>query len=123
MPKLTNIDPITCKWVYKVKHKLDGSINHYKIRLVIRRFLKKYGEDYEEIFSLVAKISFVSVVIFLATNLERKFWQLYVKNVFLYSKIDNDIYIKQPLRYIYIFKSNYIYKLKKTLYVLRIKII
>lgn len=54
MPKFMNIDPITCKWVYKVKHKSDRIIDHYKIRLVIRRFFQKYKEDYEEIFSLVA---------------------------------------------------------------------
>nr|XP_033517336.1 uncharacterized mitochondrial protein AtMg00820-like [Nicotiana tomentosiformis] len=28
--------PIGCKWVYKVKYKVDGTIERYEVRLVIR---------------------------------------------------------------------------------------
>ena len=36
MPK--DVQPIFCKWVYKVKTKPDGSIKRYKARLVARGF-------------------------------------------------------------------------------------
>lgn len=29
---LSNIDPIGCKWIYKIKYRSDGSIGHYKIK-------------------------------------------------------------------------------------------
>ncbi len=36
---------IGCKWVYKVKHNVDGFVNKYKARLVAKGYAQTYGID------------------------------------------------------------------------------
>lgn len=51
-----DIKLITCKWVYKVKRKSDGSVNKFKAILVVRGFLQVYGLDYHNFFAPIAKV-------------------------------------------------------------------
>ena len=41
---------VSSKWIYKIKHAGDGSIEKYKTRFVARGFSQKEGIDYEETF-------------------------------------------------------------------------
>ena len=51
-----------------MKHRLDGSIEKYKARLIARGFSQQYGLDYDETFSLVANIIIVQVSSVLVVN-------------------------------------------------------
>lgn len=119
VPKPKGVKPISCKWVYKVKRKSDGSVDRYKARLVARGFSQKYGLDYEETFSPVAKMTSVRATLSMAASKGWKLWQLDVKNAFLYGDIDREIYMEQPSG----FKSkkfpDYVCRLKKAIYGLK----
>ena len=45
--KTENKSVVSSKWIYKIKHVVDGSIEKYKARFVSRGFSQKEGTDYE----------------------------------------------------------------------------
>jgi hypothetical protein len=78
---------IGCKWVYKVKHNVDGSMNRYKIRLVAKCYAQTYGIDYEETYSPFAKMTIIKVIIAMAVAKGCSLHQMDVKNVFLHGDL------------------------------------
>jgi len=57
---------IGCKWVYKVKHNVDGSVRRYKARLVAKGYAQTYGIDYEETYNPIAKMTTIRAIIIMA---------------------------------------------------------
>ena len=54
---------VTSRWLYKVKHAVDGSIEKFKARFVARGFSQVEGVDYEETFALVARYTSIRSII------------------------------------------------------------
>ncbi|GKD28935.1 ribonuclease H-like domain-containing protein, partial [Tanacetum coccineum] len=84
------------KWVYKIKYKSDGEVERYKARVVAKGFGQKEGLDYEEIFSLVVKMSTVRCFINMAVQKSWNILQMDVNNAFLYGDLTKDVYMIPP---------------------------
>lgn len=90
----TNKKPIGCKWVYKVKLKADGTVERCKARLVAKGFKQEYGIDYQEVFSPLANLVIVRLLIVVATASSWPLHLLDINNAFLYVFLHDDIYMK-----------------------------
>ena len=66
VPPTEGKDIVGCGWVLKVKCNDDGSIDHFKARLVAQGYYQVEGVDCEEVFSPVAHYTFVRLIFSLA---------------------------------------------------------
>jgi hypothetical protein len=110
---------VTSKWLYKIKHAADGSVEKFKARFVARGFFKKEGIDYDEIFALVARYTSIIITISLASVFDWKLHQIDVKTGFINGQVEQEVYIEQPDGFVIHGKESHVCKLKKALYGLK----
>jgi hypothetical protein len=53
---------IGCKWVFRRKYNTCGSLQTFKVRLVVKGFRQKEGIDYFDTYALVARIASIRVL-------------------------------------------------------------
>ena len=114
-----NKKPIALKWIYKVKVNANGEIVRHKARLVAKGFLQKAGIDYGEVYTPVARIETVRLVVALATNEDWSLHQLDVKSAFLNGPLEEEVYVQQPIGFVQETDKHKVYKLNKALYGLK----
>jgi hypothetical protein len=112
-------DVVSSKWLYKIKHATDGSIEKYKERFVARGFSQKEGIDYEETFSPVSRYTSIRTIISLATKMKWKLHQMDVKTTLLNGVIEEEVYIEQPQGFEVEDRKTHVCILKKALYGLK----
>jgi hypothetical protein len=93
VPRPKNKDVVSSRWLFKIKHVADGSIEKYKARFVTRGFSQKEGIDYEETFPPVARYTSIRTIIALAAKMKWKLHQMDVKIAFLNGVIEEEVYI------------------------------
>jgi hypothetical protein len=109
------------KCVFKVKAKLDGSVDRFKARLVCKGFSQRAGVDYSETFSPVVKLSTLRIVPAIAAKRNMHMHSANTETALLNANLQEEIYMRQPRgaedgtpRVMRLLKS--IYGLKQALY-------
>jgi hypothetical protein len=74
VPRPKRKDVVSSKWICKIEHVVDGSIEKYKARFVSHGFSQKEGIDYEETFSHVDRYTSIRTIIALAAKMK---WKLH----------------------------------------------
>ena len=114
-----DINPIGVKWVFRVKKDSVGKIVRHIARLVVKGYAQKQGIDYDELFSPVARIESIRILIAIAVQENWELHHLDVKTAFLNGEIKEDIYITQPEGFFIKRKENHILKLQKAFHGLK----
>ena len=119
VPRPNHQNIIHNKWVYRIKQRVNGSMERFKARLVAKGFEQKCGLDYTEAFSPVIKPSTTRILLSLVVRFEWNIRQLDVSNAFLHGKLSENVFMEQPRGFVDPLHPNFVCKLHKALYGLK----
>ncbi|GJT16424.1 retrotransposon protein, putative, ty1-copia subclass [Tanacetum coccineum] len=116
--------PESDKWLAAMNAKMQSMKDNQVWDLVdlhpnAKGFTQTYGVDYEEIFSHVADIRAIRILIAIATYYGYEIWQMDVKTSFLNGHLSEEVYMVQPESFVNPKYPNQVCKLKRSIYGLK----
>ncbi|CAI7889197.1 unnamed protein product [Closterium sp. NIES-54] len=81
------------RWVLTTKYRLDDTVEHEKVRLVVKGFTQVCGADYDETYSPVSSYITLRIFLSIVAVFDLNLMQLDMKNAFLQSKLDRVLYM------------------------------
>jgi transposase InsO family protein len=109
---------ILSKWVYRIKHNADGSIERFKARIVAKGFSQRPGIDYFETFASTMRHATIRVILALAAIEDLHLRSVDISHAFINSDIDTEVYMAQPPGFVQ-YGPEYVCKLNKSIYGLK----
>ncbi|KAK8921769.1 hypothetical protein KSP39_PZI020770 [Platanthera zijinensis] len=119
VPPQHSLNIVGCKWVYKIKRRADGTIEHHKARLVAKGFHRRPGVDYEETYCPVVKHTTIRLILSIAHSNGWSIRQLDIRNAFLNGDLTEQVYMEHPPGFIDSSRPGYVCHLTKALYGLK----
>ena len=110
---------IGSKWVFKRKTNATGCVEKFKAQLVAKGYSQVEGVNFDEIFSHVAKLTSIRVLMSLDATFDLEIEKMDMKTTFLCGDLGEEIYINQLEGFIIKGKEELVYKLEKSLYGLK----
>nr|GEW76907.1 retrovirus-related Pol polyprotein from transposon TNT 1-94 [Tanacetum cinerariifolium] len=110
-------DPLFVVPIPEVTSAQSSSMN--KARLVARGYHQEEGIDFEESFSLVARLEAIQIFLAYATHKNMIVYQMDVKTAFSNGNLRDEVYVSQSDGFVDQDNPNHVYKLKKALYGLK----
>jgi hypothetical protein len=86
VPRPQGKSVVTSKWIYKIKHAADGSVEKYKARFVARGFSQKEGIYFDEVFAPLPGIPLSELLFHLLQFLVGNFTKWMLRLIFLMVK-------------------------------------
>lgn len=105
--------------MWKVEHKVDGTLEKFKARLVAQRYSQVEGLEFENAFAPTARMTTICIVLAVAAHKQWPIYQMDVKSAFLNGDLKEEVYVSQPPGFEVPHSTNKVCKLKKALYGLK----
>ena len=87
---------IGLKWVYKIKRDERGAIVKHKARLIARGFVQHEDINFEEVFTPVARMESIRLLLALAVVKDWRVHHLDIKSAFLNGELAETVFVRQP---------------------------
>ena len=99
VPRPEGRKTVSCKWVFKVNHKPDGSVDRFKARLMAKDYLQQPRINYTETFALVVRLNSLRSLLAYAVSKKLLIHQINVATAFLNGSLAEE-YMEQPPGYV-----------------------
>lgn len=119
VPPPRNVNIISGKWVFRHKHRPDGTLERYKARWVVSGFRQRAGVDFTDTFAPIVKSGMIRTVLQLAVSRVWTVHQLEVSNAFLHGHLAEQVYCQQPIGFVDAAHPDHVCLLSRSLYGLK----